>query len=245
MVKIDKSDLSTILAILFVADTFSSKVSERGMAACLARSYYADGFRMQFFRNWFRVSAGLLRFRTNCLVALKPTGLAVHRAIRPPPKRKRVLASFAKTLLFRSHTFICIYTYMYPHRFYSRLFPFTSSLSSISLDIETTRTAAVSLTVLTQAPCFYPLQRALLCPKNGNPSIEKRSKIILEFEEDSMFCDTFFENWEDELSELSNSFLKRMIYKREVILLKMNTTEKASKYLSRKHSYVDIIVSEK
>lgn len=60
-----------------------------------------------------------------------------------------------------------------------------------------------------------------------------------------MFRDTLFENWEDELSELSNSFPKRMIYKREVILLKMNTSEKASKYHSRKNSYVDIIVSEK
>lgn len=137
MVNIDKSGLSTILAILFVADTFSPKVSERGVAACLARSYYADGFRMQFFRNWFRVSAGLLRFRTNCLVALKQASLAVHRAIRPPPKRKRVLASFAKTLLFRSHTFICIYTYMYSHRFFLDffllllLFPLFLSISKL------------------------------------------------------------------------------------------------------------------
>lgn len=57
---------------------------------CLARSQHVDGFRMQFFRNWFRVSARLLRFRMNCLCCLEgrlgsPTSSLVRRKL-PPTK---------------------------------------------------------------------------------------------------------------------------------------------------------------
>lgn len=46
----------------------------------LPRGYHVDGFRMQFFRNWFRVSAGLLRFRTNYFTPLWKGSSHVYRS---------------------------------------------------------------------------------------------------------------------------------------------------------------------